>query len=375
MGKRICVAFGTRPEAIKMAPVVHALRAQAGLEPLILATGQHREQLGAVLQLFGLAPDVNLEVMQAQQTLPELLGRIVPAAAAALRGLRPDFVLVHGDTLTTFAVALAAFYEGVPVGHVEAGLRSFDLREPFPEEGNRRLTDALTALELPPTPLARDNLLREGKTGDHMVVTGNTEVDAVYAALPRAALPAHLPPGPKVTLTMHRRENLPVMRPLAEALARAARAHPQVTFVYPVHLNPAVREAVWAPLERVPNVVLEPPYDYPAMLALMNASELIITDSGGVQEGGVTLGVPVVVLRNVTERPEGVAVGAIKLAGNDPEGVLSVLTPLLSDAAARAAMRNRPNPYGDGHAGERVARAVAWRLGLGPRPEDWRPPV
>lgn len=207
------------------------------------------------------------------------------------------------------------------------------------------------------------------------MVTGNTEVDAVLSVLPRAALPAHLPPGPKVAVTMHRRENLPVMRPLAEVLARVAREHPQLTFVYPVHLNPAVREAVWPPLAAVPNVRLEPPYDYPAMLALMNAAELIITDSGGVQEGGVTLGVPVVVLRNVTERPEGVEVGAITLAGNDPERVLVTLRTLLGDEAARSAMRGRPNPYGDGRAGERVARAVAWRLGLGPRPEDWRPPA
>lgn len=372
---RVCVAFGTRPEAIKMAPVVHALRAAAGLEPVVLVSGQHREQLDAALRLFGITPERDLGVMQPQQTLPELLGRTVPAAAAALRALRPDFVLVHGDTLTTFAVALAAFYEGLPVGHVEAGLRSFNLREPFPEEANRRLTDTLSALELPPTPRARDNLLREGKTDATIVVTGNTEVDAVLSVLPRAALPAHLPPGPKVAVTMHRRENLPVMRPLAEVLARVAREHPQLTFVYPVHLNPAVREAVWPPLAAVPNVRLEPPYDYPAMLALMNAAELIITDSGGVQEGGVTLGVPVVVLRNVTERPEGVEVGAITLAGNDPERVLVTLRTLLGDEAARSAMRGRPNPYGDGRAGERVARAVAWRLGLGPRPEDWRPPA
>lgn len=355
-----------------MAPVVEALREQPGLTSLVLVTGQHREQLDAVLRLFALTPDADLNVMRAQQSLPELIGRIVPRAAAALRELRADYVLVHGDTLSTFAVALASFFEGIPVAHVEAGLRSFNLQEPFPEEGNRRLTDVLTDLDLPPTPLAKENLLREGKRASQVVVTGNTEVDAVRRIAPVAVLPAHLPPGPLVTLTMHRRENLPVMRALAETLAVSARNYPAFTFVYPVHLNPAVREAVWDALKGVANVVLEPPYDYLSMVALMRASELIVTDSAGVQEGGVTLGVPVVVLRNVTERPEGAQVGAMKLAGNDPERVRETLESLLADAGARAAMRGKPNPYGDGQAGVRVAQAVAWRLGLAARPPDWQ---
>ena len=355
-----------------MAPVVAALREQSGIVPLVLVTGQHREQLDAVLRLFEIKPNADLDVMRERQTLPELTGRIVPRAATALKDLRADYVLVHGDTLSTFAVALASFFEGIPVAHVEAGLRSYSLREPFPEEGNRRLTDALTDLDLPPTPLAKENLLREGKCAAQVVVTGNTEVDAVQRIAPLAVLPAHLPSGPLVTITMHRRENLPVMRSLAAVLAGLARAYPAFTFVYPVHLNPAVREAVWDVMAGVPNIVLEPPYDYLSMVALMRASELIITDSAGVQEGGVTLGVPVVVLRNVTERPEGVQVGALKLAGNDPQRVREVLETLLSDAEARAAMRNRPNPYGDGQAGVRVAQAVAWRLGLAARPADWQ---
>lgn len=367
---RVCVAFGTRPEATKMAPVVYALREQGGLEPLLLVTGQHREQLRSVLDLFKLAPDLDLDVMQAQQTLPELLARTVPAAAKALKNLRADYVLVHGDTLSTFAVALAAYFEGIPVAHVEAGLRSHNLREPFPEEANRRLTDVLTDLELPPTPLAKANLLSEGKREATMVVTGNTAVDAVRLVAQHACW-SDLPPGLLVTLTMHRRENLPVLRDLANLFARLAREFPAFTFVYPVHLNPVVRSAVWEPLAAVPNVVLTDPLGYADMISLMKASELIVTDSGGLQEEGTALGVPVVVLRNVTERPEGVASGSLKLAGNTPESVEATLRPLLSDPAARAAMRNRPNPYGDGFAGVRVAQAVAWRLGLAARPLDW----
>lgn len=370
--KRVCIAFGTRPEASKMAPVVAALREVAGLEPVLLVTGQQREQLDQMLRLFDLTPDADLDVMTERQQLPDLLGRIVPAAARALRELAVDYVLVHGDTLTTFAVALAAFYEEVPVAHVEAGLRSFDLAEPFPEEANRRLTDVVTDLDLPPTPGARRNLLAEGKTDERMVVTGNTAVDAVRQVAARARLPEALEGRRLVAVTLHRRENLPVLAGLAEALAAAARAHPERTFVFPVHLNPAVREAVTPPLERVPNVVLEEPWPYDAMAALMAGSELIVTDSGGLQEEGAALGVPVAVLRNVTERPEGVEAGVLRLLGNDPERVRVGLLELLGDEEALAAMRRAENPYGDGRAGERIAKAVAWRLGLGPRPADWR---
>ena len=370
--KRVCVAFGTRPEASKMAPVVYALREQAGLEPLLLVTGQHREQLDQMLQIFDLTPDADLDVMRVSQTLPDLVGRIVPAAAAKLRELDTDYVLVHGDTLTTFAVSLAAFFEGIPVAHVEAGLRSFDLTQPFPEEANRRLTDVLTDIDLPPTPWAKKNLLAEGKREDGVVVTGNTAVDAVRYIEPRAKLPPHLPSENLVYITMHRRENLSVMRGLAEAIADVARALPTYTFAYPVHLNPAVREAVYPAMEGVPNIILDEPYDFLTSLAAQKRAELVITDSGGIQEEGTALGVPVVVLRNVTERPEGVEVGALKLAGNDPEEVRAVLMDLLGNEEKRNAMRQKENPYGDGHAGERIAQAVAWRLGLAERPADWR---
>ncbi len=370
---RVCVAFGTRPEANKMAPVVAALARRADLAAVTLVTGQHREQLDASLRTFGIVPDADLGVMTARQSLPDLVARIVPAAAAALRRLHLDYVLVHGDTLTTFAVALAAFYEGLPVAHVEAGLRSHDLAQPFPEEANRRLTDVLTDLDLPPTPLARRNLLAEGKDGLSLVVTGNTAVDAALEARARARAPIALPARGLIALTLHRRENLPVMRALAEALARVARDHPERTFVYPMHLNPAVREAVMPALGELPNVRLQEPWDYLGMLALLDRAELIVTDSGGIQEEGAALGVPVAVLRNVTERPEGVDAGVLRLLGNDPERVEAGLRELLGEPEQLRAMRAAPNPYGDGHAGERVARAVAWRLGLGERPADWEP--
>ena len=357
-----------------MAPVVHALRRDARLEPRIVVTGQHREQLDRMLEVFELVPDVDLALMRPGATLADAFGRTVAAAAATLRDEAPDYVLVHGDTLTTVAVALAAFFEGVPVAHVEAGLRSFDLREPFPEEANRRLTDVVTDLDLPPTPLAREHLLREGKTTERMLVTGNTAVDAVRWAVRRAALPAHLPLGrPLVAITMHRRENLPVLAGLAGAIAAAARAHPDHLFVYPMHRNPAVREAVVPVLSRVENVLLEDDWDYLAMLALVRDARLVVTDSGGLQEEGAALGTPVAVLRNVTERPEGVLAGTLRLLGNEPERVEAALLDLLGDDAALAAMRAAENPYGDGRAGARVAAGVAWRLGLAERPVDWQP--
>ena len=370
----VVVAFGTRPEASKMAPVVQALEAHPGLHPRLLVTGQQRTQLDRMLTIFGLRADADLDVMTERQTLPELLARIVPAAAEGLRALAPDYVLVHGDTLTTFAVALAAFYEGLPVGHVEAGLRSHDLRQPYPEEANRRLTDVLTDLDLPPTPLARRHLLAEGKSADRMVVTGNTAVDAVRWAMARAVLPPHVADGrPLVAVTLHRRENLPHMADLAEALAEVARAHPDHHFVWPLHRNPAVRDAVRPVLGRQPNVSLEDDWDYLAMLALLRAARLVITDSGGLQEEGAALGSPVAVVRDVTERPEGIDAGAVRLVGSDPARLAERLRAMLSDDAALAAMRAAPNPFGDGHAGARVAAAVAWRLGAGPRPADWEP--
>lgn len=370
---RVLVAFGTRPEASKMAPVLHALKDHPSLRAQLLVSGQQRTQLDRMLRIFDLTPDADLDVMTERQGLPELLARIVPAATTELTRLAPDYLLVHGDTLTTFALALAAFYQGIPVGHVEAGLRSFDLRAPFPEEANRRLTDVLTDLDLPPTALAKANLLAEGKPAERMVVTGNTAVDAVRWAVSRAQLPAFLQQETRalVAITLHRRENWSRMRGLAAAIGAAARAFPDHLFVWPLHRNPLIREAVEPQLAGIRNVLLEDDWDYLAMLALLQRARLILTDSGGLQEEGAALGTPVAVVRDVTERPEGVEVGAVTLFGSDPARVRERLAALLADDSELARMRAAPNPFGDGQAGLRVVAAVAWRLNLGARPADW----
>ncbi|AFZ68650.1 non-hydrolyzing UDP-N-acetylglucosamine 2-epimerase [Deinococcus peraridilitoris] len=370
--KNVVVAFGTRPEATKMAPVIEALDRQEGLRVTVLVTGQQREQLDSALAVFGLTPHADLNVMTERQTLSDLTGRIVPQAARKLRELQADMVLVHGDTTTTFCMAYAAFVEGVAVGHVEAGLRSGSMTEPFPEEANRKLTSVLTTLDFAPTSLSRDNLLREGKTPGGIFVTGQTAVDAVRAVAARAELRASWRGKRLVAVTMHRRENLPVMRELALALRDVALNHPERHFVYPVHLNPAVREAVTPVLSGLANFELTEPLAYDEMSALMAASDLLATDSGGLQEEGASLGVPVVVLRNVTERPEGVEAGVLRLAGTERAQVSRVLEALLSNEGELAHMRGRPNPYGDGQASERIARAVAWHFGLGKRPGDWQ---
>ncbi|MBZ9749266.1 UDP-N-acetylglucosamine 2-epimerase (non-hydrolyzing) [Deinococcus sp. HMF7604] len=374
--KHVVLAFGTRPEATKMAPVYAAVQAQAGLHASILSTGQQRQMLDGALAVFGLTPDRDLNVMTDRQTLADLTARIVPQAGRVLREMGADMVLVHGDTTTSFCVALAAFYEGIPVGHVEAGLRSGSLKEPFPEEANRRLTGVLSTLDFAPTAGSKANLVREGKSEAGIFVTGQTAVDAVREVAGRVPLRAgwraRVEAGqPLVTVTMHRRENQPMMREMALALARVAQAHPDHHFIYPVHLSPAVQEAVRPVLSDVPNFELVDPLDYSDMAPLMAASRLLATDSGGLQEEGAALGVPVAVLRNVTERPEGIEAGVLTLAGNDPAGLEAVLSGLLGSAETLQAMRQARNPYGDGHAGTRIAQAIAWHFGLTERPADW----
>jgi UDP-N-acetylglucosamine 2-epimerase (non-hydrolysing) len=374
--KTIVLAFGTRPEATKMAPVYAAIAAHPGLRPLILSTGQQRQMLDGALSVFGLTPDEDLNVMTDRQTLADLTARIVPPSGKLLRQMGADMVLVHGDTSTSFCVALSAFYEGIPVGHVEAGLRSGSLSEPFPEEANRRLTGVLSTLDFSPTSGSKANLLREGKAPGNIVVTGQTAVDAVREVAGRVPLrpewQARVQAGQRlVTVTMHRRENQPMMREMAGALARVAQAFPETHFIYPVHLSPAVQEAVRPVLGALHNFELTDPLDYSDMAPLMAASALLATDSGGLQEEGAALGVPVAVLRNVTERPEGVEAGVLRLAGNDPAQLEQVLTDLLGNEATLAAMRAARNPYGDGQASGRIAAAIAWHFGLGERPADW----
>lgn len=368
--RRVVLGFGTRPEAIKLAPVYRALETTEGIEPIVLVTGQHQEQLDQALSIFGLTATANMRVMSVRQQLPELAQRILPEAAHHLRELAAEYVIVQGDTLSTFTIAWAAQLERIPVGHVEAGLRSHDMAEPFPEEACRRLTSVIADLHFAPTPLARENLLREGTDPERILVTGQTGVDAILLASARGSLPPLDRPPPYVTVTLHRREHWPVMAGLASALADVARGHPETTFVFPVHYNPVVREAVWPILSGISNVMLLDPLEYGAMAALLARSVLIVTDSGGLQEEGTTLGVPVVVVRGVTERPEGIAAGALRLAGTDPARVRETI----EDALRSRGRRSAPvaNPYGDGRAAERVARAIAWRFGLAPRPPDWR---
>jgi UDP-N-acetylglucosamine 2-epimerase (non-hydrolysing) len=369
----ITLAIGTRPEAIKMAPVYRALKKTPGLEPKILLTGQHRQQLDQALELFDVTADANLDVMEDRQTLPELAARIMPGVARALRDMKTDYVLVHGDTLTTFAVAWTAFLEGISVGHVEAGLRSHDLYNPFPEEANRRLTDALTDLAFAPTPLARENLVAEGKNPERILVTGQTGIDAIQYASAKSELPEDLRTikGEVVTVTLHRRENWPLLRELAEKLKELAGENTEKTFIFPVHLNPVVREAVIPILEKVRNFCLLEPLGYGQMAALLARSTLIITDSGGLQEEGAALNVPVAVVRNVTERPEGVNSGILELVGTGPQEAYLRLSSLLADKEKLHRMSKAQNPYGDGLASERIAQAMAWRFKLAEKPIEW----
>ena len=363
MKKRVILAFGTRPEAIKMAPVYLALKNSAVIEPAILLTGQHRTQLMQALEVFGIAADMNLDVMTERQTLPGLASRILPQAAAAFRELEADYVLVHGDTLTTFVSAWAAFLERIPVGHVEAGLRSGSMAEPFPEEANRVLTDALCDTFFAPTEGARLNLLKSGVPDNRISVTGQTAVDAILFASRCGTLPDGVPTNGKiVTVTLHRRENWPVMSELARNLSAVAKDHGEWTFVFPVHLNPIVREAVFPHLSGLPNVKLIDPLEYGSMAALLARSSIILTDSGGLQEEGASLGVPVAVVRNVTERPEGVDAGIVTLVGNNPEISMKKFAALIDDADMLEKMSKAENPYGDGHASERIATALERRL-------------
>lgn len=372
--KRVMLAFGTRPEAIKMAPVVEALKARGDLDVLIVVTAQHRQMLDQVLELFGIVPDVDLDVMTPNQTLAGLFGRLLDGMNAAIETLRPDLVLVHGDTSTTLASALAAFYQRVSVGHVEAGLRTGDMNAPWPEEANRRLVSPLASLHFAPTSTAQGNLQREGiDTGIH--VTGNTVVDALLKVVARvradvplslqlaAAFPFLDERKRLILVTGHRRENFgDGFRQLCLALRDLAqRGDTQI--VYPVHLNPNVQAPVREILSDQPDVHLIEPLDYLPFVYLMDRSHIILTDSGGIQEEAPSLGKPVLVMRDVTERPEAVEAGTVKLVGTARARILDIASSLLDNQSAYAAMARAHNPYGDGKAAERIANICAHWLG------------
>jgi UDP-N-acetylglucosamine 2-epimerase (non-hydrolysing) len=374
--KKVAVIFGTRPEAIKLAPVILTFRRHPGFTCRVCVTAQHRQMLDQVLDVFDLAPDVDLNLMQPNQDLAALTARALESLDRFLTDEQPDLVVVQGDTTTTFTAALAAFYHRIPVAHVEAGLRTGNRYSPWPEEINRRLTTQLTMLHFAATELNRDNLLREGVSKDAISVTGNTVIDALLLALDK--IHAHVPAvegvnseawhdHPFVLITGHRRENFgPGFESICRAIAELARSFPRINFIYPVHLNPHVRE----PVERIlggggRNVYLTGPAAYLPFVALMERSLLILTDSGGIQEEAPTLGKPVLVMRDNTERPEAVAAGTAKLVGTDFETIVRETSRLLTDRSAYDAMSRAHNPFGDGHAAERIVAACAKPLRAG----------
>ena len=371
MDKHVMVVFGTRPEAIKMAPVVAALRATPGIDVQVVVTAQHRQMLDQVLDLFGLVPDYDLDLMAPSQALPELFSRILTGMSAVIAARRPDLVLVHGDTSTTLATALAAYYARVPIGHVEAGLRTGNLYAPWPEEANRRLTAPLAALHFAPTELSRSNLLAEGIDPASIHVTGNTVIDALLEVVARIeadaglreSLAAQFPlldaSRRLLLVTGHRRENFGHGFEQICIALRALGARDDVQVVYPVHLNPSVQEPVNRILGDARNVHLIAPQDYLPFVYLMTRAHLILTDSGGIQEEAPSLGKPVLVMRETTERPEALHAGTVRLVGTDTALILAEANRLLDDSAAYEAMARAHNPYGDGQAGRRIAGMIS----------------
>lgn len=372
-GFTVLSAFGTRPEAIKLAPVISAVDNDPALRARVLVTAQHRELLDQALSPFGIVPDVDLNLMRPGHSLAELTSRVIESVDRVLAEERPDLVLVQGDTTTVFAATLAAFYRGIAVGHVEAGLRSFDLANPFPEEANRRLTTQLATLHFAPTRRAQENLLHEHVPSGRVFLTGNTVVDALLHVVRQRELPPppvawrHLPPDGAcpVLVTLHRRESWG--EPLAgicRALRRAVEDLPQLNIVFPVHPQPRVRETTDRLLRGHPRLSLLEPLDYLEFVSAMNACSFVVTDSGGIQEEAPVLGKPVLVLRGVTERPEAVEAGTSCLVGTDEEDVYNEVVSLVTDPSRHARMATAASPFGDGHASERIVAAIRQFGGL-----------
>ena len=364
---RVLSVFGTRPEAIKMAPVVKALEGDSYFESAVCVTGQHKLMLNSALDLFGIAPKFSLNVMTENQTLVGLSAKIMAGLCPVLAEYRPDMVLVHGDTTTTFIATLSAFYSGIKVGHVEAGLRSGDITSPWPEEANRRLTGLLTTLHFAPTARARENLLEEKVPEHNITVTGNTVIDALHLAVGQLdrgneterALKTKFPflasSGRMILVTGHRRESFGAgFVNICDALVTIARRWPDTIIVYPVHLNPNVQEPVRTRLAGIANIHLIAPQDYLPFVCLMRRSHLILTDSGGIQEEGPSLGKPVLVMRDTTERGEAISAGTVKLVTTNAEKIVSSVEELLDNEVSYNAMVRAVNPYGDGQAAKRI---------------------
>lgn len=365
--KRILTVFGTRPEAIKMAPLVHALSADERFDAKVCVTAQHREMLDQVLELFEITPDYDLNLMKAGQTLNEVTARILLELKPVLQELKPDVVLVHGDTATTFAASLAAYYEQIAVGHVEAGLRTGNVYSPWPEEGNRKLTGALTKYHFAPTETSQQNLLNENYAKENIVVTGNTVIDALLMVKEKidqdielnATLAASFPMLDKakklILVTGHRRESFGGgFERICKALAITAKRYPNAQILYPMHLNPNVREPVNRILKGIDNIYLIEPQQYLPFIYLMTRAHIILTDSGGIQEEAPSLGKPVLVMRDTTERPEAVEAGTVKLVGTDVEVMTAAINELMDNEQAYKAMSFAHNPYGDGKACSKI---------------------
>ncbi|WP_425456358.1 non-hydrolyzing UDP-N-acetylglucosamine 2-epimerase [Brevibacillus fluminis] len=376
---KVMTVFGTRPEAIKMAPLVHELgKHPEQIQSIVCVTAQHRQMLDQVLEIFSITPDIDLNIMKDRQTLLQITTRALEALDEVIKEQKPDIVLVHGDTTTTFVASLAAFYNQVAIGHVEAGLRTWDKYSPFPEEMNRQLTGVMADLHFSPTDGAADNLRRENKSEEAIYITGNTAIDALQTTVradyehPVLSKTA----GKKMVLmTAHRRENLgEPMRRIFRAVRRLVDEHADIAVVYPVHLNPAVQEVAQEILGSHERIHLIEPLDAFDFHNFARRAHLILTDSGGVQEEAPSLGVPVLVLRDTTERPEGIEAGTLKLAGTDEDQVYRLADELLRDAAAYEKMAKAANPYGDGKASERIVEAILYHFGYkSERPAPFQP--
>ena len=357
--KKVMLVFGTRPEAIKMCPLVNELKTRKGIETIVCVTGQHRQMLDQVLEAFQVEPDYDLSIMKDRQTLFDVTTNILNRIKAVLEEVQPDVVLVHGDTSTTFVTALACFYLQIPVGHVEAGLRTYNIYSPYPEEFNRQAVSIISAYNFAPTELSKENLLREGKNPDTIYVTGNTAIDALKTTVREDYTHPDLEwaKGSRlIMITAHRRENLgEPMKHMFRAIRRVCDEHPDIKAIYPIHMNPVVREIADSILGDDERIRIIEPLDVLDFHNFLSRSYLILTDSGGIQEEAPSLGKPVLVMRDTTERPEGIKAGTLKLVGTDEEVIYQNFKLLLEDEEAYRAMSTASNPYGDGFACKRIA--------------------
>ena len=359
---KIMLVFGTRPEAIKMCPLVNELKKREKVQTIVCVTGQHRQMLDQVLEAFSVVPDYDLSIMKDKQTLFDVTFNILERIKAVLEAEKPDVVLVHGDTSTTFVTALACFYMQIPVGHVEAGLRTYDIYSPYPEEFNRQAVSIIAKYNFTPTEMAKENLVREGKTEDSIYITGNTAIDALQTTVRNDYTHPELEwasDSRLILITAHRRENqgLP-MHHMFHAIRKVMEEHPDVKAIYPIHMNPVVRQAAAEELGNFDRIRIIDPLEVLDFHNFLARSYLILTDSGGIQEEAPSLGKPVLVMRDTTERPEGIKAGTLKLVGTSEEVIYREFTKLLDDKNAYDAMSKASNPYGDGHACERIAEIL-----------------